>query len=87
MNSKQRMYDNVAIVTGAARGMGEATARLFAERGAKVVVADINDDAGRRVARDICAAGAEAIYVHCDVSRESDVAALVAPCVDRFGLQ
>lgn len=66
-------------------GMGEATARLFAERGAKVVVADINDDAGRRVARDICAAGAEAIYVHCDVSRESDVAALVAACVDRFG--
>jgi NAD(P)-dependent dehydrogenase (short-subunit alcohol dehydrogenase family) len=55
MTSTHRMDGNVAIITGGATGMGEATARLFASRGAKVVVADINDDAGSSVAGDICA--------------------------------
>ncbi len=60
-----RLDGKVAIITGAARGMGEATARLFAAEGAKVVLGDVLDDAGKAVAESI---GANARYVHMDVS-------------------
>ena len=63
------LQDKVAIVTGAAQGMGEATARLFAEAGAKVVVADFNQDKGQSVVDDIAAAGGEAFFVKVDVSK------------------
>lgn len=76
---------SVAIVTGGAMGMGEATARLFAQRGAKVILADISDEAGRKVVAEIKAAGGEATYVHCDVSKEDDVIAMVATAVDTYG--
>ena len=59
----------VAIVTGAARGTGEVTARRFVEEGAKVVLADIRDDLGERVAGEL---GDAAHYVHLDVTSESD---------------
>ena len=64
-----RLDGKVAIITGAARGQGEAEARLFAREGASVVVADVLDDAGKQVAADI---GDAATYVHVDVSREAD---------------
>ena len=62
-----RLDGKVAIVTGGARGQGEAEARLFAREGAKVVVADVLDEEGKQVAKDI---GDAAVFVHLDVSRE-----------------
>lgn len=62
------LQDKVTIVTGAAMGMGEATARLFAQAGAKVVVADFNEEKGLAVADDIVANGGEAFFVKVDIS-------------------
>jgi len=70
-----RFDGRVVIVTGAARGQGEAEARLFAEEGATVVLADVLDDEGRAVAADI---GGGATYVHLDVSSEANWAEVVA---------
>jgi NAD(P)-dependent dehydrogenase (short-subunit alcohol dehydrogenase family) len=72
----------VAIITGAAMGMGEATARLFAEAGAKVVVADFNEEKGREVATSI---GDSAHFVKVDVSKGEQLEALVAETVATFG--
>ncbi|HEX7095733.1 MAG TPA: glucose 1-dehydrogenase [Acidimicrobiales bacterium] len=69
-----RLDGKVAIVTGAARGQGEAEARLFAAEGAKVVLGDVLDDLGEAVAKDI---GAAARYVHLDVSNPDDWAKAV----------
>ena len=77
-----RMTDKTVIVTGAASGIGEATARLMAAEGAIVLLADIDDDRGARIAADI---GSGAEYIHCDVASESDVAALVDHMVDGHG--
>ena len=79
------LQDKVAIVTGAAMGMGEATARLFAEAGAKVVVADFNEEKGRAVADEIAAGGAESLFVKVDISDSTQVEAMVAATVERFG--
>lgn len=75
----------VAIVTGAASGIGRATALLFAERGADVVVADVNDDGGERTRHMIEEMGKKAIYVKCDVAREVDVKYMVERAVKTFG--
>jgi 3alpha(or 20beta)-hydroxysteroid dehydrogenase len=64
-----RLDGKVAIVTGGARGQGEAESRLFAREGAKVVIADVLDEEGEQVAKDI---GDAAVYVHLDVSRERE---------------
>lgn len=76
-----RFDDRVVVVTGAARGQGEAEARLFAAEGAKVVVADVLDSEGAAVADSI---GASARYVHLDVSSEEGWAAAVH-AVTEFG--
>lgn len=75
----------VAIVTGAARGMGAATAQLFAEAGARVVVADMNEDLGRTLVAEIEQAGGEALFQRTNVSVAAEVAALVQAAVARFG--
>ncbi len=77
-----RMEGKVALITGGARGTGEATARLFAAEGARVVIGDIMDDAGRAVAADL---GDDAHFVHLDVTDESSWHAAVASGVERFG--
>lgn len=75
----------VALVTGAAAGMGLATARAFAEAGAAVVLADFKEDAVQAAAAELVAAGHKAIAVRCDVSDDDQVAAMVDRTVSEFG--
>lgn len=75
----------VAIVTGAAMGMGEATARLFAKAGAKVIAADFNVERGEAVVKEITDAGGAAVFQKTDVSASEDVQAMVAAAVREFG--
>lgn len=80
-----KLEGKVAIVTGAASGIGRASAILFASEGAKVAVADVNSSAGEETVDLIRAAGGTARFVHTDVSRSSDVEALLAATADAFG--
>lgn len=75
----------VAIVTGAAMGMGEATAKVFAASGAKVIVADFNEEKGRAVAEAITRSGGIATFVKVDISKSEQVQAMVRQTVDTFG--
>ncbi len=72
----------VALISGAARGMGAEEARLFASEGAKVVLGDVLDEEGEKTAAEI---GASALYVHLDVTRETDWLAAVAKAEETFG--
>lgn len=79
------LKNKVAIITGAASGIGKATALLFAGEGAKVVVSDIENDSGMKVVEEIKMNGGEAIFVKADNSSESDNQALVEKCIEEFG--
>lgn len=86
MSSAMRMKDKVALVTGAASGMGAATARLFAREGAKaVVVADMLDTEGEAVVAEIRKAGGTATFVHLDVTNEAEWKAAVDKTVAAHG--
>ena len=80
-----RLADKVALVTGAAQGIGRACAEGFAREGARVVLADVSEEAGRAAAGAMAKAGQEALFVRCDVSRRADVEAAVAAAVHAFG--
>ncbi len=80
-----RLAGKVAVVTGAGNGMGRATALLFAREGAAVVIGDVDEAGGRSAVAEIEAAGGRATFARCDVSREADVAALIATAEDRYG--
>jgi 3-oxoacyl-[acyl-carrier protein] reductase len=83
--STLKLQDRVAVVTGAGSGFGEAIAKHFVELGAKVVVADIQSDRAERVADEICQGGGKAIAVRADVTKDSDVAAMIKRATDTFG--
>jgi NAD(P)-dependent dehydrogenase (short-subunit alcohol dehydrogenase family) len=85
MNVTYDFAGHVALVTGAASGMGLTTAQAFAQAGASVVLADLDNERTRAAADELTSAGHPALGVPCDVSSEADVAALVAAAVDRFG--
>jgi NAD(P)-dependent dehydrogenase (short-subunit alcohol dehydrogenase family) len=80
-----RLEGKVALITGAASGMGKLAAELFAREGASVVVADMADAAGEATAEGIRVAGGEAAYVHADVSSFADCQEMVGEAVERFG--
>ena len=77
-----RLDGKVALISGAARGMGQAEARLFAAEGAKVVVCDVLDVEGKTVAEEI---GANALYQHLDVTSEDEWGEAVAATASAFG--
>ncbi|XP_040993710.1 secoisolariciresinol dehydrogenase-like [Juglans microcarpa x Juglans regia] len=80
----KRLAGKVALITGGASGIGETTARLFAEHGAKVIIADIQDELGFSICQDKSTNGAIS-YVHCDVTSESDVQNAVNTAVSTHG--
>ncbi|WP_342561190.1 glucose 1-dehydrogenase [Paenibacillus sp. FSL R7-0345] len=77
--------EKTVIVTGAGRGIGKAVAVAYAEEGAKVVVAELDVALGQAVAEEIRAAGGQAEFVACDVSREDEIVALVNHTADQYG--
>lgn len=80
-----RLDGKVALITGGARGQGAAEARLFAGEGAKVVIADILDAEGEKLAAEIGESGGDALFVHLDVTSEDQWQSAVAETVARFG--
>ena len=87
-----RLAGKVALISGAAAGVqgelmgfGGAAARLFTQEGAKVVLTDIRDELGQRTAKEISESGAEAIYLHLDVTSEAEWVSVVEAAVARFG--
>uniref|UniRef100_A0A0E0KKK8 Uncharacterized protein n=1 Tax=Oryza punctata TaxID=4537 RepID=A0A0E0KKK8_ORYPU len=79
-----RLESKVALVTGGVLGIGEAIVRLFREHGAKVCIADIQDEAGQKL-RDSLGGDQDVLFVHCDVSVEEDVSQAVNATVEKFG--
>lgn len=80
-----KLKDRVAIVTGAGGGIGEATAKLFAQEGAKVVVADVIEEGIKRVAKEIRDEGGESLAIKADVSQRQQVEDMVAETIKHFG--
>lgn len=84
MQHDKRLHNRIAVVTGGAGGIGQAVAALFAEHGARVIVTDVNDQAGHAVAEALHGAGYETHYVHADVTESSDVQALHDYVMERY---
>ena len=80
-----RLQNKVALITGGGSGIGRATALLFAQEGAALVLADVNDAGGQESVQMVQTAGGQAVYVHADVSRAADCQAMVAAAEDHFG--
>lgn len=85
MSDTRRFVGKVAFITGAASGIGRATAKAFAAEGARVAIADRSEDALAQVASEVKAAGGEVLAITCDVSKSEQVEAAVAQTVAAFG--
>ncbi len=81
----ERLQDKVALITGAANGIGRQTALRFVAEGARVVVADVDDEAGQEVVSRLEELGGQALYVHADVSRDADCAAMIEAAESAYG--
>jgi NAD(P)-dependent dehydrogenase (short-subunit alcohol dehydrogenase family) len=77
-----KLDGKVALVTGGASGIGKATAKLFVKEGARIIISDIQDDKGRKLADEL---GPNAMYLHADVSQEADVRSAVQTAVGEYG--
>jgi NAD(P)-dependent dehydrogenase (short-subunit alcohol dehydrogenase family) len=80
-----RLQGKVAVITGGGSGMGRVACELFAREGARVVVADVVDEAGRAAVDAITGSGGEAVYVHADVADDEQARAMIDTAVDAFG--
>jgi NAD(P)-dependent dehydrogenase (short-subunit alcohol dehydrogenase family) len=83
--SMGELTGKVAIVTGAASGIGRAAVELFAREGAVVVAADVSDEAGRHFVDELAKQGHTCVYAHADVSKDADVAAMVHLALSQYG--
>ncbi|MCL4155574.1 UNVERIFIED_CONTAM: hypothetical protein GTU68_005121, partial [Idotea baltica] len=80
-----RLENKVALITGASSGIGAATALLFAQEGAKIVVVDINDQAGQAIVQEIKEGGGEAVFFHADVSKAADCENMIRYAEAQYG--
>jgi len=80
-----RLKGKVSVVSGAASGIGEAVAKTFAREGAAVVIADLNEEGGNRVAGEIREAGGAAEFIRANIGRTADADAMISFAVDKFG--
>ena len=80
-----RLQDKVAIITGAAQGIGQGIAEAFAAQGARLMIADLQDESGRATVETLRATGAEAEFIKTDVSVAADAEGMAKATVDRFG--
>lgn len=85
MTPRRRLDGKRALITGAASGIGAASARCFAAQGAAAVIADINEDLGTKVAREIQAAGGKAHFMRTDVTDREDCRRMVRDAAGRLG--
>ena len=80
-----RLEGKVALITGAASGIGRETSLLFAKEGAKIVAADVNDAEGEETVGLVTSGGGEAVFIHADVSKNEDCEGMVRTAESTFG--
>src|SRR5437879_11815006 len=80
-----RLQGKTAVITGASTGIGRASALRFAQEGARLVLADVQDAEGEALAQAIARSGGTACFVRADVSRRADTERLIDACVERYG--
>lgn len=85
MSGRQRFTDKVALVTGGASGIGRCVVDIFAIEGAKIVVCDLNEEAGNSLVTGLEEQGVQALFLGADISRAEQIAPVVAKALDHFG--
>ncbi|KAM7499891.1 hypothetical protein LguiA_024305 [Lonicera macranthoides] len=81
----KRLEGKVAVITGGATGIGASTAKLFAKHGAKVIIADVQDDLGHSLCEELDSINKSISYIHCDVTNESHVQNAVETAISKYG--
>ena len=82
---KVRLKGKVSLITGAARGIGRASALLFSREGSSIVIADMDEEGGQKTRFEIIENGGKAIFIKTDVSKKEDVLNLINKTIDEFG--